>query len=118
MLYGFVDYKNNVWSDNQVDTYNRFNEQVAKREKIPCERGSLSHKELVFYKDQRHKQFQQIVDINSNLIKPIPNYKTILRFKKYCIKKQIPISAINETLRKVYRKRGGQWFSSNLSWYN
>ena len=118
MQYGFVDYLGNVWSDNQVDTYNRYNAQVFKREAVPHDKGSLHCKELEFYKDQRHKQFIQTVDINSKpKQKLIPTYKTILRFKKYCVKKQLPLSAVNDSLRKVFRKRGGQWFSSNLNWY-
>lgn len=61
--YGFKDYQNNIWNDSSVDTYNRFNDEVIKRDK-----NNLSHmakQELEFYKDQRHKQFIQLCELNN-----------------------------------------------------
>lgn len=63
--YGFVDYRGNKWSKNMIDTYNRFNEQVEKRETQNVKNGSLAHKELEFYKDQRNKQFKILCEIAS-----------------------------------------------------
>lgn len=62
--YGFIDYNGNAWSNSSVDTYNRFNEQVVKREKkLPLPANSLAFKELEFYRDQRHKTFTLLCDI-------------------------------------------------------
>ena len=62
--YGFIDYNGNSWSNASVDTYNKFNEQVVKREKnLPLPVGSLALKELEFYRDQRHKTFIQLCEI-------------------------------------------------------
>jgi len=60
MPYGFTDYRDNTWSNASVDTYNRFNEQAEKRERLNPARGSLTHDELEFYRDQRHKNFIQL----------------------------------------------------------
>lgn len=68
MEYGFVDYNSNQWSDVSVDTYNRFNAEVAKRDHLPYDdRNSLSFKELEFYKNQRHKNFIQLMEIASGI---------------------------------------------------
>jgi len=62
--YGFVDFNGNKWSNNSVDTYNRFNAEVAKRDNLPYnDRSSLAFKELEFYKNQRHKNFVQLMEI-------------------------------------------------------
>jgi hypothetical protein len=57
----------NTWIDCHVDNYNRFNEQVEKRERMykDAVRGSECFNELEFYKDQRHKCFVQLMDINN-----------------------------------------------------
>jgi hypothetical protein len=65
MKYGFVDYLNNAWPDAHVDTYNHFNEQVEKREAKQPALGTMAFDELEFYRDQRHKMFIQLVEINS-----------------------------------------------------
>jgi len=119
MQYGFIDFNLNVWPDASVNTYNRFNEQVAKRDKLPAnDKSSLAYKELEFYKNQRHKTFVQLMEIAAEpRIKLIPSYKTIARLKRLYRKHQLPDSQLNELLRKVFRERGGQWFSSSLSWY-
>ncbi len=68
MEYGFVDYNGSQWSNVSVDTYNRFNEQVAKRDNLPYnDRSSLAFKELEFYKNQRHKNFVQLMEIASDI---------------------------------------------------
>ena len=68
--YGFVDFNGNQWSNVSVDTYNRFNAEVAKRDNLPYDdRSSLAFKELEFYKDQRHKNFVQLMDITANKIR-------------------------------------------------
>lgn len=65
MEYGFVDWNGNKWSNSAVDTYNRFNDEVAKRDKLPYDdRTSLAFKELEFYKDQRHKTFVQLMEVS------------------------------------------------------
>jgi hypothetical protein len=66
LAYGFVDYNGNVWSDNLVDTYNRYNDEVNKRLNMNFDHyplGSLCRKELEFYKDQRHAFFRFTVDL-------------------------------------------------------
>jgi hypothetical protein len=65
MRYGFVDYRGNAWPNAHVDTYNRYNEQVFKRAYKETKRGTMAFDEMEFYRDQRHKMFVQIVDINS-----------------------------------------------------
>lgn len=68
MEYGFVDYNGNQWSNNAVDTYNRFNAEVAKRDTVHFKSlDSLAFKELEFYKDQRHKNFVQLMEIASGV---------------------------------------------------
>jgi hypothetical protein len=58
----FIDLNGSKWSQSSIDTYNRFNEQVEKREKLnnPSEQ---SKQELEFYRDQRHKTFIQLAEI-------------------------------------------------------
>ena len=64
MEHGFKDYNGNVWSNASVDTYNRFNIEVEKRDKLHCDdRNSLAFKELEHYKDQRHKTFVQLMEL-------------------------------------------------------
>ena len=63
MNYGFVDYKGIAWHNSSVDTYNRFDAEVVKRDKPDMVKGSLAHKELEHYKDQRHKVFVQLGEL-------------------------------------------------------
>jgi hypothetical protein len=66
LVYGFVDYNGNAWSDNLVDTYNRYNEDVNKRLSMNFDhypKGSLCRKELEFYKNQRHEFFNFTVGL-------------------------------------------------------
>lgn len=69
--YGFVDYFGHAWGDSSVDTYNRACEEVSKRERMykNPERGSECFSDLEFYKDQRHKTFVQLVEINQGVKK-------------------------------------------------
>jgi len=61
--YGFKDYQTNARNDSSVDTYNRFNDEVIKRDKNNL--NLMAKQELEFYKDQRHKQFIQLCEINN-----------------------------------------------------
>lgn len=63
----FTDYRGSTWTQTLIDTYNRFDAEVEKRERRKPPRGSLAHKELEFYRDQRHKQFEQCADIAQDL---------------------------------------------------
>ena len=64
--YGFIDYRGNSWPNSCVDTYNRHNEQVEKRERLNPARGSMVFDELEFYRDARHKCFASLTDILNN----------------------------------------------------
>lgn len=59
---GFIDFNGLQWTQASIDTYNRFNEQVEKRE-ILNNPSAQSKQELEFYKDQRHKTFLQLSEI-------------------------------------------------------
>jgi len=118
MQYGFTDYRGNTWGNASVDTYNRFNEQVFKREKLNPVRGTMAFDELEFYRDQRHKCFEQLAEIAASpKQKLIPSFKAITRLKRAYRKHGLPDSQLNSLLRAAFKKRGGMWFSSQLSWY-
>ena len=59
---GFIDLNDLEWSQTSIDTYNRFNEQVEKREALNNP-SVQSKQELEFYRDQRHKTFIQLVEL-------------------------------------------------------
>jgi len=63
MEYGFIYYTGRKWHNSSVDTYNRACGEVIKREVNKPISGSLAHKELEFYKDQKHKTFIQLSEI-------------------------------------------------------
>jgi hypothetical protein len=45
------------------------------------------------------------------------DFEVICRYKRICIKNEMAFSEINDRLRCMYKKRGGHWMSSFLSWY-
>ena len=61
MQYGFIDYLGRKWPDSFVDTYNRYDAEVIKRDKPNL--CAESKAELEFYRDQRHKQFIQLSEL-------------------------------------------------------
>lgn len=63
----FTDYLGHTWTPSLIATYNRFDEQVSKRERQNPPPGSEAHKELEFYRNQRHKQFIQCSEIAAGL---------------------------------------------------
>jgi hypothetical protein len=83
LVYPFTDYMGNEWSKNLIDTYNRFNYRVNEviRLNKNCVNGSLGHKEIEFYLNQRHKTFIQCCEIAKQKSDKIDNrYKVQLEY--------------------------------------
>lgn len=46
-----------------------------------------------------------------------PSFAAICRYKRMCVKKELPISHMQDALSQAFKRRGLYWVRSMLSWH-